>query len=154
MAAADPELVVRTHAQLPGEASPYGDECDQNATPAAVKQLHSQLDQQLAAGRHVLVDATNSHAADRCALLRIASRHQAATIAVVALPPLGEVLARNATRSPVVGPCGSARRVPEETVTAMHHRITADLHNLAAEGWRRVIMLSRTDALLAGDPYD
>lgn len=137
--AADPELVVLSLDKLRAKVSPYGDESDQHATSAAVEQLHRQMDRHLAAGRRVLVDATNAHAADRQALLRIADRHQAATTAAVVLPPLTDVLARNATRSPVIGACGSARRVPEHTVTAMHQRIAADLHHLTAEGWRRII---------------
>ena len=118
--------------------SPNGDESDQAVTPQAVARLHADLDRELAVGAAVAVDATNAAPEHRRALLDIAGRRQAYAIAVVVLPGLETVLARNATRSPVIEPCGWARQVPTHIVRAMHKAITEDLPWLPAEGWQEV----------------
>lgn len=130
--------VVLSLDALRAALSPHGDESDQSVTPQAVARLHARLDSALAADAVVLIDATNAVAAHRYALLDIAGRHQAHTIAIVVLPRLQTVLARNATRSSQAGPCGWTRRVPDETVTAMHRAIAEDLPCLHAEGWHEV----------------
>jgi predicted kinase len=124
--------------------SPWADECDQGVTPQAVAALHTALHTALhavlAAGGAVVVDATSAAAEHRRALLDIAARHHARTVALVVLPPLETVLARNAARSAVARPCGWTRRVPPAAVTAMHTAITADLPGLPAEGWHQVLV--------------
>ena len=98
------------------------------------------------AGAVVVVDATNAVDEHRLALLEIAARHLAHTIAVVVLPELQTVLARNATRSPRTRPCGWARQVPADIITAMHTAIGEDLPRLPAEGWHEVIQAHGSDA--------
>lgn len=131
-------VVVLSLDEIRADISPHRDECDQSVTPQAVARLHGELDAALAAGAMVVVDATNANAEHRLALLEIAARHQAHTIALVVLPPLEVALARNAARSSQTGPCGWARRVPDRTVVAMHTAIAAALSHLPAEGWREV----------------
>lgn len=89
--------------------------------------------------RDVLWDATNAVAAHRVALVELAHLHGVRAVAVVVLPPLDVVLARNALRGPTpCSICGYPRRVPEDVVQRMHAAITVDLPALAGEGWDEV----------------
>jgi hypothetical protein len=89
----------------------------------------------------VLWDATNAAAEYRRGLLDVAAgdpqlRPAARAVAVLVLPALDVVLARNATRDSTPCPgCGLARRVREDVVRRMHAAIVADLPGLAGEGW-------------------
>ncbi|GAA1983412.1 AAA family ATPase [Amycolatopsis minnesotensis] len=91
-------------------------------------------------GGRVLWDATNAVATDRQALLALAAEYDAATHAVIVLPPLEQVLAQNATRSQRRCPCGYTRAVPEAVVRAMHEAITRQPPT-TADGWHRVTVL-------------
>lgn len=133
-----PGVVVLSLDAIRAELSPYDDESDQSVTVQTVACLHAELDAALAAGALVVVDATNAVDEHRRALLDIAGRHQAHTVAVVVLPDLETVLARNATRSPQIGSCRWARRVPAAVVAEMHTAITEALPRLPAEGWHVV----------------
>jgi predicted kinase len=148
-------LAARLAGELPGRSvvlsldayrrllSPHRDESDQSVTPQAVERLHADLDRELAASRRVVVDATNAEMPHRQALLDIADRHHAHTIAVVVLPPLAVTTARNASRPAAPGPAGWSRRVPAGAVAAMHAAISQSLPHLPAEGWKEVRHLSR-----------
>jgi predicted kinase len=63
---------------------------DQNLPVDDVRALHKQLAEHLAGGRSVLVDAANTDKNDRRALLDLASRYLASTLAVVCSPSEGE----------------------------------------------------------------
>ena len=63
---------------------------DQNLPVDDVRALHKQLAEHLAGGRSVLVDAANTDKNDRRALLDLASRNLASTLAVVCSPGEGE----------------------------------------------------------------
>jgi ADP-ribose pyrophosphatase len=134
-----PDLVVVSSDVCRARCSPYGEENDQDATADAIRLLHHEVDHALAAGRQVLVDATNSQPEHRATLLTLADRHHAGRTAIVLLPPVDTVLARNARRSAVPGRSGWPRRVPEAVVIAMHHRISAAVPQLPAVGRQTVI---------------
>jgi predicted kinase len=111
---------------------------NQAVTPLAAEMAHNAVRTALAAGRTVLWDATSAERADRAGLLLLAHEYGARTRAVVLLPPLRVVLARNATRDFRPCACGHARRVPDPVVRAMHAAITRDLPGLHGEGWHHV----------------
>ena len=112
---------------------------DQAATARAVEMGVATARQALARGDRVVWDATNAEASSRRLLLVLAAEYDAATTAVVLLPDLATVLARNAGRSTTrCAVCGYAERVPDAVVAAMHQAITADLLGLPAEGWHAV----------------
>jgi predicted kinase len=79
-------------------AAVSGDPADQSATRVAFGILHRELIRRLAAGRLVVVDATNLTEAARAAVLRRASIAGAPTLALVLLPPAAAVHARNLRR--------------------------------------------------------
>lgn len=93
----------------------------------------------LSTGRDVVWDATSARVEHRQELVALAHAHKARAVAVLVLPPLDVVLARNATRDPTpCSTCGYPRRVPEDVVRRMHAAITEDLHGLNGEGWDEV----------------
>lgn len=138
LAAGLPDAVVLSLDATRAALSPHGDEADQAVTETAVHAWHAAIDVELARGRTVIADATSAVAAHRQQLLALAAEHDAPTTAVVVLPSLEEVQARNATRPAKPGACGYSRRVPAEIVAAMHATITAEVSTLAAEGWGAV----------------
>jgi predicted kinase len=79
-------------------AAVRGDPADQSATRVAFGILHRELVRRLAAGRLVVVDATNLTATGRSAILRRAAIAGAAVVALVLLPSADAVHARNARR--------------------------------------------------------
>jgi predicted kinase len=96
-----------------------GDEADQRATRTAFSILHRQVVARLAAGRLVVVDATNVERHARRALLVRAAAAGVPAVAIVLALPETVVHARNAGRS---------GRVVESDVVARH------LERLAAAG--------------------
>jgi predicted kinase len=118
--------------------------CDSNQDPDLRERIvplaHHRAATWLQLGtRTVLWDATNAHDMHRQALVDLAHRHDARAVAVLVLPALDVVLARNATRDPApCWTCGYPRRVPEMVVRRMHAAITKDLPNLGGEGWDAV----------------
>ena len=124
-----------------------GDECDQDATPAAVELLLAAVHYRLATGTTTVVDATNAYAADRARLIAIAARHQTPVIAGVVGTPLETCLARNARRPGPLPGRRYGRRVPDDVLTSQHTHITAALANaFAGEGFTQIWQLT-TDAL-------
>jgi predicted kinase len=89
-------------------AAVRGDPTDQSATRVAFGILHRELIRRLAAGRLVVVDATNLTESARAAILRRASIAGATAVALVLLPPADSVHARNRRRA--------GRAVPADVV--------------------------------------
>lgn len=85
-----------------------GDPADQRATRVAFAALHRAAASRLAAGRLVVVDATNVEPAARRSLLRIAAVAGVPAVAIVVAAPGAEVHRRNTGRT--------ARVVPPEIV--------------------------------------
>lgn len=74
------------------------DETDQSATPAAFELVHAIVARRLAAGKLVVVDATNVQAEARKSLLEIARKHHVLTAAIAFKLPEEVCQARNALR--------------------------------------------------------
>jgi protein phosphatase len=109
-----------------------GDEGDQSATVAAFRRLHHDLHRRLAERRTSVVDATNVTAYARRSLVRIATKHEVAAIAIVLdLDPV-LVQARNATRP--------GRIVPSDAVDQQLRDLARSLRRdeLAGEGYLAV----------------
>ena len=129
-------------------AAVSGDPADQRATRLAFDILHREVRRRLAAGRLVVVDATNVEPAARRALVRLASAAGAPAVAIViAVPP--EDVHRQNTRRP-------DRVVPAEIVDrhlVRLARLGADpaliSAALRAEGFAAAHVLATTDALHA-----
>lgn len=81
-----------------------GDATDQGATRTAFAILHRHLARRLADGRTTVVDATNVTSFARRSLVRRASEHGIAAVAIVLAFDPRVVLARNATREAGVVP--------------------------------------------------
>jgi predicted kinase len=103
-----------------------GDSGEQEANNKVFALLHDIVRERLGARVDTVVDATNSRACHRAALLEIARDCDAVTVAVVLNTPLRECRIRNASRS---------RRVPPDVIEAQHQRIQADLPGLLGEGF-------------------
>lgn len=124
--------------------------CSSNQDPTLAAQAlagaRSAAGVALAVGRDVLWDATSSRAEHRRGLVELAGQHRARAVAVLVLPRLEVVLARNARRDPTPCPsCGYACQVPAEVVQAMHDAITGDLDTIAGEGWNEIRIGPLTD---------
>lgn len=121
--------------------SPCGCSSDHTVNAAALEAGFATTRTVLAAGGTVVWDVTNYLAPFRTRLLALAADYQARTVGLVVLPPLDAVLAQNrrhnSTRCPV---CGTARRVPEPVVRAMHQAITDALPRLHTEGWHELFL--------------
>ncbi|MFF0146001.1 putative kinase [Amycolatopsis sulphurea] len=116
--------------------APCGCSANQDVNAAAVEHGFAATAAVLAAGGTVVWDVTSYLRRFRTRLLDLAAEAGARTEAVVLLPPLATVLARNGRRDNTPCPdCGYARRVPEARVREMHHAVTAALPGLHTEGW-------------------
>ncbi len=94
-----------------------GDPADQRTTRTVFGILHREVRRRLAAGRLVVVDATNVEAGARLALVRLARDVGVPASAIAVVPPAEVVHARNAARS--------GRVVPADIVDRHVDRITA-----------------------------
>ena len=110
-----------------------GDAADQRATKTAFAIIHREVSKRLAAGRTVVVDATNVEGHARRALLARARLAEARSVAIVFALPRDVILARNAARS--------ARVVDPEIVERHIDRLEATLPALTDEGFDDVIVL-------------
>lgn len=119
-----------------------GDETDQRASGAAFAALHRELGRRLAAGRLVVIDATNVRARHRRPLLTIAARTGTPVAAIVLDLSRTVVLARNAGRD---------RIVPEDVIDRQLAwlRETIDGDQLRAEGVDPIHVL-RDEAAVGG----
>lgn len=91
-------------------AAVSGDPADQGATKAAFSILHREVGRRLAAGRLVVVDATNVERHARLALVRLARAAGASPVAIVLVADPATVHVRNATRPGRVVPPGVVDR--------------------------------------------
>jgi predicted kinase len=112
-----------------------GDEADQRATRPAFAALHRALERRLRAGRLTVVDATNTQATARRALLLRARAAGVPAAAIVLDLPAATVRRHNAGRVPrVVDP-----DVVERHLAAV--RTTVDRGLLTGEGFDPVVIL-------------
>lgn len=98
-------------------AAVRGDPADQRATRPAFAILHRETARRLAAGRLVVVDATNVERAARVELLRLARSARVPAMAIVLAVPAADTHARNAGRP--------GRVVPAEVVDRHLGRLAA-----------------------------
>jgi predicted kinase len=91
-------------------ATVSGSAADQSATRTAFRILHREAGRRLAAGRLVVVDATNVEPAARAALRRIAAVASLPAIAIVIVDTAAAVHARNAARPGRVVPAAVVDR--------------------------------------------
>jgi predicted kinase len=103
----DPSEVLSSDAL---RAAISGDAADQRATRTAFATLHREARRRLAAGRLVVVDATNVEIAARRALLQIARAAGVAATAIVISTPAAVAHARNAARAGRVVPAAVVDR--------------------------------------------
>ena len=129
-------------------AAVSGDAADQRATRTAFGILHREVRRRLAAGRLVVVDATNVERAARLPLLRLARAAEVPALAIAVVPSAAEVQARNAGRA--------ERVVPTEVVDRHLDRLAAlgatgvaIAAVLRAEGFTAVRVLSSADEIEA-----
>lgn len=110
-----------------------GDAADQRATRTAFSIIHREVTNRLAAGRTVVVDATNVERHARRALLSRAGSAGAPAVAIVFALPSEVVLARNAARR---------GRVVDPSVVERHLVLLANvLPALTDEGFDSVVVL-------------
>jgi len=113
-----------------------GDPSDQRATKTAFSIIHREVTKRLAAGRTVVVDATNVEASARRQLLARAQFANVPAIAIVFALPRDVVLARNASRP---------GRVVESQIVERHlERLDVILPTIADEGFAVVAVLRDT----------
>lgn len=105
-----------------------GDPADQRATGPAFTILHREAARRLAAGRLVVVDATNVERAARVGLLRLARAARVPAVAIVLAVPAPDAHARNAGRA--------GRIVPADIVDRHLGRLAALGHDAASIGAR------------------
>lgn len=113
---------------------------DQTATDDAVFALHCVLEARLSRGLTSVIDATNTTAAARSALLDAAKRYSVPTVALLVPTPLDVCLERNGVRF-------DDRRVPEGVVREQHAAMVAATPNLPAEGFDHVVFAPNIDRL-------
>ncbi|MEU3274521.1 ATP-binding protein [Saccharomonospora sp. NPDC006951] len=133
---APPSALIVSLDELRATFSRCGCSGDHRANPEAVAHGLQLTRDALAGDRTVVWDITAFRPYFRHNLLQVAAEHQARTVGVLFLPPVAVALARNATRDAQMCPdCRTARRVPADTIRAMHEAITTDLPRLHTEGW-------------------
>jgi predicted kinase len=114
-----------------------GDAADQRATKTAFSIIHREVTKRLAAGRTVVVDATNVETHARRALLSRARFAGVPAVAIVFALPAEVVCARNAARR---------ERVVDPQVVARHvARLEAALPAIAGEGFQHVFVVHAPD---------
>ncbi|MBE1580463.1 AAA family ATPase [Amycolatopsis roodepoortensis] len=103
---------------------------DHTVSAAAVAAVHAEIDETLADGVDVTLDATSTVAEHRARWLGLARRHGARPIALVLRADLPTILHRNALR---------ARPVPTDVVERMWHEVQQlTVPALCAEGFADV----------------
>ena len=96
-----------------------GDAADQRATKTAFSIIHREVTKRLAAGRTVVVDATNVEPSARRQLVARATFAGVPAVAIVFAPPRDVVLARNAARPERVVDPAIVERHLERLATAL-----------------------------------
>jgi predicted kinase len=116
-----------------------GDAADQRATKTAFSIIHREVAKRLAAGRTVVVDATNVELSARRQLLSRAGFAGAPAIAIVFALPADVVQARNAARS---------GRVVDPAIVERHlRRLETTVAAIAEEGFAAVVILREPSQL-------
>lgn len=118
-----------------------GAAADQTRNRAVFSALHRDLDRRLAAGRIVVVDATNLLAAGRREIRRIAAAHAAPITVVVLDLPAADVLRQNAARGGAAVPVSVVERQLATLASTVRRGA------LEIEGYDRVIRLRSTAEL-------
>jgi predicted kinase len=118
-----------------------GDEADQRATRLVFSILHRDVVRRLAAGRSVVVDATNVESHARRALIARAANAGVPAVAIVLALPRDVVSQRNRSRA--------GRVVDAEIVDRHLGRLATALDSgtIASEGFRAVHVVTTTAAL-------
>ncbi|MCA9553845.1 MAG: polynucleotide kinase-phosphatase [Myxococcales bacterium] len=117
------------------------DENDQAATQDAFDVLHYIAKKRLAAGRLVVVDATNVQAEARRPLLALAKEHDVLPVAIVLNLPEEVCQARNAQRPD--------RAFGPHVVRQHRHQLRRALRGLKREGFRQITVLDSEEAVAA-----
>jgi polynucleotide kinase-phosphatase len=117
------------------------DENDQSATADAFAVLNHIAGRRLARGRITVVDATNTQRDARAQLLAVAKDHDVLPVAIVLDLPVGECVARNATRPD--------RPFGADVVRRQHAQLVKSLPHLRKEGFRHVHVLHGQDEVAA-----
>jgi protein phosphatase len=123
-----------------------GDPTDQSLTRVAFKILHREVVRRLAARRTVVIDATNLTHGARASLVRRAAIAGIPPIAVVLIPPGGDVHARNHSRSAGVVPADIVDRQLADAA-ALGVDPTGIVDRLMAEGFVAVHVLTTSEEI-------
>jgi protein phosphatase len=127
-------------------AAVSGDEADQRATRPAFGILHREVRGRLAAGRLVVVDATNVEASARRALRRLAAAAAAPAVAIVIQLPRAVVHEQNRRRAGRVVPADIVDR-HLASLARLGTSPAAIVARLRAEGFATVHVLSTADEI-------
>jgi protein phosphatase len=123
-----------------------GDAADQRATRTAFSILHREARRRVAAGRLVVVDATNVERHARAALLRIAALFAVPADAIVIRPADEVVRGRNAARAERVVPLDVVERhLAAVAALGLDHAAVAA--GLMSEGFRSAHLIEDPDDL-------
>jgi predicted kinase len=138
--------------ELRGEVSDLGDRHDQRPVTQnrALARAMLTAAQHLRSGTAVTIDATSSSRAHRATWVELARFHGVPAIAVVIHPDADVAAYRNrALRSSMPGPSGFAESVPVAWAAKAHDTITADLDEMADEGFATVVHAQQPTAVKA-----
>ncbi|HKE63783.1 MAG TPA: AAA family ATPase, partial [Micromonosporaceae bacterium] len=117
------------------------DENDQSVSAVAFDALYYIAGKRLAAGRRVVVDATNVRAEDRAKIVQLAREHDVLPVAIVLDVPEDVCAARNAARPD--------RDMSPHVISRMARDLRRGLRGLSREGFRTVHVLRGTDEIAA-----
>ncbi|HET7477029.1 MAG TPA: AAA family ATPase [Dermatophilaceae bacterium] len=109
------------------------DPSDQSITPKAFRLARYIARLRLAAGRLVVIDATNVQSSSRARMLGVAATHHVPAIAVVFDLPATDCIAQNRTRLD--------RHVTEEVILAQVRDLCESLPLISGEGFQEVVVL-------------
>lgn len=123
-----------------------GDPADQRVTGRAFRILHAEAARRLAAGRLVVIDATNVQPSARMALLRLAAGAGAPATAIVLALPAPLVHARNAARPERTVPAPAVDR-QLAALARMGDAPTAIASRLRGEGFAAVHIILSASAI-------
>jgi protein phosphatase len=117
------------------------DENDQSVSAVAFDALYYIAGKRLAAGRRVVVDATNVRAEDRAKIVQLARGHDVLPVAIVLDVPEEVCAARNAARPD--------RDMSPHVISRMARDLRRGMRGLAREGFRTVHVLRGVDEIAA-----
>jgi protein phosphatase len=133
-------------------------EADQSVTPAAFELLRFISRKRLAAGRLVVIDATNIHAHARWRNLELAQQAGVPAIAIVFDVSAEYCLANNGRRARRVVPVQvvtQQRRELIQAISAIEHEGFTAVHRLDESSIERITVLRSSESRARGDgPHD